>query len=120
MVAAAKQLTEQNAVLATRAEERKISSDRHLAAARIDPLTEASNRLHLETELEGIADRVLRYGHRYCVAFCDVDTFKSYNDTFGHLAGFDAAMASFDTEATSSLRSYRSKRSLAPGNAWSV
>jgi diguanylate cyclase (GGDEF)-like protein len=93
MVAKAKQLTELNAVLAARAEERKTSSDRHLAAARIDPLTEASNRLHLETELEGIADRVLRYGHRYCVAFCDVDTFKSYNDTFGHLAGDDAIRA---------------------------
>jgi diguanylate cyclase (GGDEF)-like protein len=93
MVAKAKQLTELNAVLAARAEERKSSSDRHLAAARIDPLTGASNRLHLETELEGIADRVLRYGHRYCVAFCDVDTFKSYNDTFGHLAGDDAIRA---------------------------
>lgn len=86
-------LTELNAVLAARAAERKISSDRHLAAARIDPLTEAGNRLHLETELEGIADRVLRYGHRYCVAFCDIDTFKSYNDTFGHLAGDDAIRA---------------------------
>ena len=93
MVAKAKELTELNAVLAARAEERKSSSDRHLAAARIDPLTEAGNRLHLETELEGIADRVLRYGHRYCLAFCDIDTFKSYNDTFGHLAGDDAIRA---------------------------
>jgi diguanylate cyclase (GGDEF)-like protein len=93
MVAKTKQLTELNTVLAARAEERKESSDRHLAASRIDPLTEASNRLHLETELEGIADRVLRYGHRYCAAFCDIDTFKSYNDTFGHLAGDDAIRA---------------------------
>lgn len=93
MLANAKQLTELNAVLAARAEERKISSDRHLAAARIDPLTEAGNRLHLEAELDGIADRVLRYSHRYCVAFCDIDTFKSYNDSFGHLAGDDAIRA---------------------------
>jgi diguanylate cyclase (GGDEF)-like protein len=93
MLAEAKQLSELNEELATRAKDRKSSSDRHKAAARVDPLTEASNRLHLEIELEGIPDRVLRYGHRYCVAFCDIDTFKSYNDTFGHLAGDDAIRA---------------------------
>jgi diguanylate cyclase (GGDEF)-like protein len=93
MLAKTEELTELNAELTTRAEERKSSSDRHLAAARIDPLTEAGNRSHLETELEGIADRVHRYGHRYCVAFCDIDMFKSYNDSFGHLAGDDAIRA---------------------------
>jgi diguanylate cyclase (GGDEF)-like protein len=90
MLAKADQLAEVNAELTARAKDRKRSSDRLLAAARTDPLTEAANRLHLETDLEGIADRVRRYGHRYSVAFCDIDTFKSYNDTFGHIAGDDA------------------------------
>jgi two-component system chemotaxis response regulator CheY len=64
-----------------------------LAAARTDPMTEAANRLHLQEDLEGIADRARRYGHHYCAAFCDVDGFKSYNDTFGHLAGDGAIRA---------------------------
>jgi two-component system, cell cycle response regulator len=93
MLARTERLTELNAELTTRAEERQRSSDRHLAIARMDVLTEAGNRLHFETELEGIADRVRRYGHRYCVAFCDIDSFKSYNDAFGHLAGDDAIRA---------------------------
>jgi diguanylate cyclase (GGDEF)-like protein len=93
VLARAKQLADQNAELKARAEERRQSSERLLAAARVDPLTQAGNRAHLETELEAVADRARRYGHRYCLAFCDVDTFKSYNDTFGHLAGDDAIRA---------------------------
>jgi diguanylate cyclase (GGDEF)-like protein len=76
-----------NAVLVAQGEEHKRESVRILAAARTDPLSEAASRLHLQEDLEGIADRARRYGHHYCAAFCDIDGFKSYNDTFGHLAG---------------------------------
>jgi diguanylate cyclase (GGDEF)-like protein len=79
-----------NAELLVRSEERKRESERLLVVARTDPLTEAANRLHLREDLEGIADRARRYGHQYCAAFCDIDSFKSYNDTFGHLAGDQA------------------------------
>jgi two-component system cell cycle response regulator len=79
-----------NVALVALAEDHKRESERILAAARIDPLTEAANRLCLQDELEGIADRARRYGHRYCAAFCDIDGFKSHNDTFGHLVGDDA------------------------------
>jgi diguanylate cyclase (GGDEF)-like protein len=78
---------EVNAELAARSEERQRESERLLIVARTDPLTEAANRLHLHEDLEAIADRARRYGHQYCAAFCDIDFFKSYNDTFGHLAG---------------------------------
>jgi diguanylate cyclase (GGDEF)-like protein len=58
-----------------------------MRAARIDPLTDVRNRLGLTDDLEAAKARVERYGHRYCVAICDVDDFKRYNDRYGHLAG---------------------------------
>jgi two-component system, cell cycle response regulator len=55
--------------------------------ARRDPLTKLGNRLRMREDLEALHDRVGRYGHTYCVLLCDVDSFKSYNDFYGHLAG---------------------------------
>jgi diguanylate cyclase (GGDEF)-like protein len=52
-----------------------------------DPLTLLGNRLRLEEDLEVLQGRVERYGHTYCMALCDVDNFKKYNDTYGHQAG---------------------------------
>lgn len=57
------------------------------AIARRDPLTGLRNRRALEEDLDLLEARVTRYGHRYCMALLDVDLFKSYNDTYGHLAG---------------------------------
>jgi two-component system cell cycle response regulator len=62
-------------------------SERARAAARVDPLTEAFNRLALKEDLEALAARATRYGHKYCAALCDIDAFKAYNDQFGHLPG---------------------------------
>lgn len=57
------------------------------AIARSDPLTGLRNRRALDEDLELLEARVIRYGHRYCMALLDVDHFKSYNDTYGHQAG---------------------------------
>jgi two-component system, cell cycle response regulator len=59
-------------------------------AARTDPLTGVGNRLRLRDDLDVLYARVARYGHAYAVALCDVDHFKRYNDTHGHVAGDDA------------------------------
>ena len=59
------------------------------AQARTDALTELGNRLRLHEDLEAINDRAVRYGHAYCVAICDLDDFKQFNDTYGHQAGDD-------------------------------
>ncbi len=55
--------------------------------ARTDPLTGLHNRLRLSEDLEQLHTRSERYEHNYCLAMCDVDNFKSYNDLYGHQAG---------------------------------
>jgi two-component system chemotaxis response regulator CheY len=60
------------------------------AQARTDALTKLGNRLRLHEDLEGINDRAVRYGHAYCVAICDLDDFKQFNDKYGHQAGDNA------------------------------
>jgi two-component system, cell cycle response regulator len=57
------------------------------AQARIDPLTQIGSRRKLTEDLELLSARVERYGERYCAVMCDVDYFKLFNDTYGHLAG---------------------------------
>jgi diguanylate cyclase (GGDEF)-like protein len=59
-------------------------------AARTDPLTGIANRLRLDEDLVALRARWRRYGHRYSAALCDIDRFKLYNDTQGHLAGDEA------------------------------
>jgi two-component system cell cycle response regulator len=58
--------------------------------ARRDPLTLLGNRLRLGEDLAAAAARVGRFGHTYCLALCDIDFFKAYNDAFGHPAGDEA------------------------------
>lgn len=55
--------------------------------ARTDPLTGLNNRLKLSEDLEQLHARSERYSEEYCLAMCDVDNFKSYNDIYGHQAG---------------------------------
>jgi diguanylate cyclase (GGDEF)-like protein len=55
--------------------------------ARRDPLTHVGNRIALGEQLPQLAARAERYGQTYCIALYDVDRFKLFNDTQGHLAG---------------------------------
>ncbi|MEQ1786355.1 MAG: diguanylate cyclase [Acidimicrobiales bacterium] len=52
-----------------------------------DHLTGTANRRTFETALEHQLDRCRRDGLSLSVALVDLDRFKHYNDTFGHLAG---------------------------------
>jgi len=61
--------------------------------ARTDPLTRLGNRRSLEEDLRILHARSARYGRAYCLAMCDVDRFKAYNDTYGHQAGDEALRA---------------------------
>lgn len=52
-----------------------------------DSLTGLSNRRMLEEQLPRELARARRTGLPLCVAIIDIDHFKAYNDTHGHLAG---------------------------------
>ncbi len=53
----------------------------------IDGLTQVSNRRQFDEHLQQQWDRLLREHHPLSLILCDIDYFKSYNDTYGHPAG---------------------------------
>ena len=55
--------------------------------ARSDALTGLPNRRALDDYLPREMARTLRSGSDLCLAIVDIDHFKNYNDTHGHLAG---------------------------------
>jgi diguanylate cyclase (GGDEF)-like protein/PAS domain S-box-containing protein len=52
-----------------------------------DPLTGIGNRPHIETRLRLALDAYLAGGLPFGVLFMDIDHFKEFNDTHGHLTG---------------------------------
>jgi two-component system chemotaxis response regulator CheY len=65
--------------------------------SRTDYLTGVGNRLRQDEDLAVLGARARRYGQTFCVALFDVDRFKAYNDTFGHLAGDEALRSIAET-----------------------
>lgn len=61
------------------------SSLEHLAIT--DGLTGLYNHRYFHDRLEEEIERTLRGGKAFSLLICDVDYFKKYNDTFGHLSG---------------------------------
>jgi two-component system, chemotaxis family, response regulator WspR len=54
-----------------------------------DGLTSLPNRRYLDTYLDGEWRKSLREGAELSMLMIDVDRFKQYNDTYGHVAGDD-------------------------------
>ncbi len=75
--------------LAERNADLRRDSETSFRVARVDALTQVQNRLSMDEDLRNLWSRVMRYGHRYSLAMCDVDRFKEYNDAFGHQKGDD-------------------------------
>jgi two-component system, cell cycle response regulator len=81
------QLNEQNQQLNEQKAELEKLNRELFALARRDPLTHLGNRLRLHEDLKILNAQAERYVRGYSVMLCDIDCFKLYNDTYGHLAG---------------------------------
>jgi diguanylate cyclase (GGDEF)-like protein len=58
--------------------------------ALIDELTGLYNRRYFNDAINREVERFKRFGQRFSLVMLDVDHFKRFNDTYGHLAGDDA------------------------------
>lgn len=62
-----------------------------------DPLTGLYNYRRFQEHLEKEVERARRYSHPLSVIMIDIDHFKNYNDTHGHLKGNDILKGVADT-----------------------
>lgn len=74
----------ENDKLRTALEER---NSQLLSLSMTDSLTEISNRRAFDTRLDEEIARTHRYNEALTLIMVDVDLFKNYNDSYGHLAG---------------------------------
>ena len=72
--------------------------------ATFDRLTGVTNRQALLAHLYAELERATRYERPLCVAFIDIDNFKSVNDTYGHAAG-DVVLRGVAQTISENLRS---------------
>ena len=84
---AAERVTALHRRLAEQAQALEQSNQKLFEMARTDPLTGLGNRLEMQETLAKLQARAERYNHSYALAMCDLDRFKGYNDTRGHVAG---------------------------------
>jgi two-component system, cell cycle response regulator len=73
--------------------ERRLNQERLLMLEELkklsitDGLTQLYNSRYFYTQLKGEIERFNRYGHKLSLLLLDIDNFKEYNDTYGHLEG---------------------------------
>lgn len=70
----------------------------------VDGLTTLPNRRHFETRLHEAIRAARRAGRPLALLMADVDAFKQYNDTYGHLAGDEALKRVASALRASTLR----------------
>jgi len=67
--------------------ELKTQLDNARKESRIDPLTGIANRKTFDTELHEAIEDSRKDGAEVALMMCDIDHFKRFNDTWGHLTG---------------------------------
>ena len=68
-----------------------------------DGLTNVFNRRHFSESFPKIINRAKRHNDLFCFLILDIDFFKQYNDTYGHLKG-DEALVRVATTIKNQLR----------------
>jgi two-component system cell cycle response regulator len=81
----------------------KRANEEIVALSITDPLTGIYNRSYLGDHLPKEIKRAQKYLRSLSIVLCDLDRFKSINDTYGHLAG-DLALKAFVQCISSSIR----------------
>jgi diguanylate cyclase (GGDEF)-like protein len=71
--------------------------------AKVDALTDIGNRRSFYESIDKAHHRAGRYSQKYGLIMCDIDHFKSYNDTYGHLEG-DRILKIIATTIRNSIR----------------
>ncbi|GAA6621896.1 diguanylate cyclase domain-containing protein [Scytonema sp. NUACC26] len=71
--------------------------------AKIDALTHVANRRRLDEYLQQQWQRLTREQRPLSLILCDIDQFKSYNDTYGHPAG-DTCLVKIARAITSAVQ----------------
>ena len=89
--------------LLLRAEAGLKRAERYLAEAYTDALTGLNNRRYFDKKLAEMMAHSTRYGETFCLAMLDVDLFKDFNDSFGHVAG-DRALKHIATIIIENIR----------------
>ena len=68
---------------------RKVAEEKLQWLSSMDGLTGIANRRYFEEYLDREWRRAVRYAVPLSLIMCDIDFFKAYNDTYGHLSGDD-------------------------------
>ena len=70
-----------------RADKDRIKLTKEVAKGDIDPLTRMYNRRFFDRHMDLLAQSLCQSGRHLGLLMVDIDFFKQYNDTYGHLAG---------------------------------
>ncbi len=89
--------------------ERQLQKERALLIKKLeklaitDPLTDLNNSRHFFNQVSIEIERSNRYDHFLSIVLLDIDNFKKYNDSYGHLEG-DKVLVTLGRIITSHLR----------------